>query len=99
MKLWEKGYNIPAQVPSYTVGTDPRYDRHLLPYDMGGSIAHAATLKRGGYLTAAEFRRLRDALRRSYRRGLRMRKGDEDMHTRIEEELVERLRGRGAESA
>ena len=95
MKLWEKGYKPDQVVESYTVGKDPVLDLFLLPYDIQGSIAHAAVLAEAGLLSQDE----QDALVKTLNEIMDLhRQGkftilveDEDCHTAIEKHLTLRL--------
>lgn len=53
-RLWDKGVEPDALVYRFTVGDDPHWDAHLVPWDCLGSAAHARTLARAGLLTADE---------------------------------------------
>ncbi|MEA1876251.1 MAG: argininosuccinate lyase [Bacteroidota bacterium] len=95
MKLWEKGYNPDKQIENFTVGKDPILDMELLPYDIKGSIAHAAVLCEAGVLMANEKERIIAALEDLHSiwsaGGFLIKTEDEDGHTAIENYLTEKL--------
>lgn len=92
MKLWEKGYAVLPEVMDFTVGDDPILDQKLAGYDIAGSIAHAASLRRTGVISGRDFERMRKSLRKMYalwiKGKFRIDKRDEDMHTKIEALLL-----------
>jgi argininosuccinate lyase len=57
-RLWEKGGRLDPLVHRFTVGDDPRLDLRLIHFDCLGSAAHARTLERAAWLSAAEADRL-----------------------------------------
>ncbi|MCK5822048.1 MAG: argininosuccinate lyase [Bacteroidales bacterium] len=95
MKLWEKGYNPDKQIENFTVGKDPILDMELLPYDIQGSIAHAAVLCDAGVLKINEKEEIVSALEdlHSLWSGgkFSIKTEDEDGHTAIENYLTEKL--------
>ncbi|MDX1590532.1 MAG: argininosuccinate lyase [Balneolaceae bacterium] len=100
-KLWKKSAsnNVDTdkanKVEAFTVGKDHLLDQRLVPYDVEGSIAHAKALEKAGILSSEERGRLVDALNdilASWENGeFTIQVGDEDMHTAIENELVNNL--------
>ena len=95
MKLWQKDYEPDRTVERYTVGEDYLLDQELVEVDVLGSLAHATMLQRIGVLSAEELARLRAALLEVlelHRRGeFTLRLEDEDVHTKVENHLTERL--------
>jgi len=95
VKLWQKDYEPDKTVERYTVGEDYLLDRELVEVDVLGSLAHAAMLQHIGVLSAGELRRLREVLLEVlelHRRGeFVLRVEDEDVHTKVENYLTERL--------
>jgi argininosuccinate lyase len=96
MAIWSKGNDTTdALVHAFTVADDWRYDRHLVPYDILGSIAHARMLAATGIIPAADGAALVAGLRALYREhaeGLwTVEPTDEDVHSRVELLLTERL--------
>lgn len=94
-QLWNKGYNINQEILRFTVGNDYALDQLMIPYDIYGSIAHGAMLKKIGILTPAEFKHLHSTLKqllKIWQAGkFQVQPQDEDGHTAIENYLVQRL--------
>ncbi|MBW2524786.1 MAG: argininosuccinate lyase [Deltaproteobacteria bacterium] len=94
MAIWDKGYDLDAQVARFTVGNDYLLDQRLVPYDCRASRVHAEMLERTGVLTADELAQLLaglEAIEHSHARGeFVIRPEDEDCHTAIERVLTER---------
>ena len=94
-KLWDKGYSLDEVVESFTVGDDPELDQALIKWDAVGSIAHARMLASIGILTEEEAADLRAELAALVRRAeegeFAVSRDQEDVHTAIENELVQRL--------
>lgn len=100
MKLWGSEKNnsntkISEMVEKFTAGEDVLYDQMLVNYDVIGSIAHATMLKEIGILTNEELIKLKSALRQIIslnRRGkFKIETKDEDVHTKTENFLTEKL--------
>ena len=99
-KLWqgesaETQSEIEQKVEAFTVGNDYRLDQVLVPYDVKASKVHASALQKAGILSSDEYSSLEASL--SDIMGI-WEKGefeisvqDEDMHTAIENHLVEKL--------
>ena len=95
MKLWDKGEPIDALVERFTVGDDRSLDLKLARYDVLGSLAHAGMLASAGLLSHDELDSLREALGdilEEIESGT-FEIGDEfeDVHSKIEFELTERV--------
>ena len=95
MKLWDKGGNPDEKMDQFTVGNDRELDQVLVAYDLKASRAHAQMLGHIGILTQAETESLTTALDQMQEE---VRAGEfsidppfEDMHSKIEFELTERL--------
>ncbi len=91
MKLWNKGKELNNLIEDFTVGEDYILDKELLCYDCKGSIAHAMTLEKSGILTEEERSKLVEALEEIKKNGLEIKKEHEDVHTAIENYLIEKL--------
>ncbi|MGV8120050.1 MAG: argininosuccinate lyase [Candidatus Xenobiia bacterium LiM19] len=91
MKLWDKGKSLDDTVERFTVGEDYIHDVKLLPYDCIASAAHAKALHRSGIISSEELEMLESALGEIQKEGLIIRREHEDVHTAIEERLIERL--------
>lgn len=97
-KLWETGSNLDAAVEAYTVGRDPELDARLLPYEIRGTLAHAAGLVRINILSKHEYSRIRAALQKleRHRGGFKIARSQEDIHTAVEQFLTKELGSLGA---
>ena len=54
-KLWQKNWKLDTLIESFETKDDLIMDQKLVPYDVYGSIAHAAMLHKIGILTEKEF--------------------------------------------
>jgi len=94
-QLWNKGYNINQEILRFTVGNDYALDQLMIPYDIYGTLAQGAMLKKIGILTAPEYKRLHVTLKRLlklWQAGkFQVQPQDEDGHTAIENYLVSQL--------
>lgn len=95
MKLWDKGFSTDKKIDHFTVGNDRELDLLLAKYDVIASQAHAKMLGSIGILSADETTALVAALDEI---GNSISKGEftieqdfEDMHSKIEFILVEKL--------
>ena len=95
MKLWEKNYEVNAEIDRFTVGRDSEMDLYLAPYDVMGSMAHITMLETIGLLSSDELRQLLAELRAIYREAVEGRfeieDGVEDVHSQVELMLTRRL--------
>jgi argininosuccinate lyase len=94
-KLWQKDYDLDAEVEAFTVGEDHVLDAVLVEADCLGSVAHALTLVKAGVLKSAEAAKLRKELAavvRDWRAGrFAIARSDEDVHTAVENRVTKRL--------
>jgi argininosuccinate lyase len=95
MKLWQKGAAAHERVDHFTVGKDREYDLVLAEYDCQASIAHANMLAKIGLITAEEATQLSTALKEIQQQAkegqFTIEDEFEDMHSKIEHLLIERL--------
>lgn len=95
MKLWQKGAAAHERVDHFTVGKDREYDLVLAEYDCQASIAHANMLAKIGLITAEEATQLSTALEEIQQQAkegqFTIEDEFEDMHSKIEHLLIERL--------
>lgn len=95
MKLWDKGNSTDEKTDQFTVGQDRDFDLLLAKYDVQASIAHAAMLAEVQLITREEAKALIEELEvigREIEAGeFTIGKEFEDMHSRIEYLLTERL--------
>jgi len=99
-KLWQKSTTdvksaTAKKVEAFTVGDDHLLDQVLVPYDIMASKVHARALADAGVLTQGELDKLTNALsdiHQLWEEGdFKISIEDEDMHTAIENYLVDRL--------
>ena len=95
MKLWKKGATAHQKVDLFTVGKDREYDLFLAEYDCIASIAHAKMLGKIGILSNQEVNQLSSVLNeiriQAENRSLVIEKEFEDIHSKIEHILIQRL--------
>lgn len=94
MKLWQKATASKIEVEQFTVGRDPEFDILLAPYDVLGSMAHAAMLSTIGLLTKEENALLQQGLKEIYleieQGKFTIEAGVEDVHSQVELLLTQR---------
>jgi len=95
MKLWEKDKKTSEEVLKFTIGNDPLFDKLLAPYDIIASMAHARMLGKVGLISQAEaddlVRELLDYYPETCKDSFQLHPGDEDIHSHIENYLVEKV--------
>lgn len=98
-KLWDKGYELNQIVEAFMTGNDPLLDLRIAVYDCEASIAHAKMLARINIISHDECEKLNKTLNEII--GLINTKKfiinpqDEDVHTAIENYLVNALGNTG----
>ncbi len=94
-KLWEKNYEVNAEIDRFTVGRDREMDLYLAPYDVLGSMAHITMLESIGLLGKDELPVLLHELRNIYaltQKGeFQIEEGIEDVHSQVELMLTRKL--------
>jgi len=94
-KLWQKDYELDADIERFTVGKDRELDLLLAPYDVLGSLVHGMMLQKIGLLNAKEWRQLKKELQAIYDRiesgSFALEDGVEDIHSQIELMLTRKL--------
>ena len=94
-KLWDKGFEINAEIERFTVGKDREMDLYLAEADVMGSMAHITMLESIGLLSAEELQALLAELRHIYgeiQNGqFTIEEGIEDVHSEVELLLTRRL--------
>ncbi len=99
-KLWQKSStdtqsDIAKKVEAFTVGNDYNLDQVLVPYDVMGSKVHVKALHKAGILNEKELEKLLaglDEVLSVWEKGeFEITVQDEDMHTAIENFLIEKL--------
>ena len=95
MKLWQKDTSTDEKIDHFTVGNDRTYDLALAPYDCIASKAHAKMLGEIGMLTSKEVKDLTnaldDVLKSTQKGDFVIEKEFEDMHSKIEFLLTQKL--------
>jgi argininosuccinate lyase len=95
MKLWDKGYSIENIVEQFTVGNDRFLDMKLAKYDVLGNMAHAKMLAKIGIISSDELvailGALNDILTEIEVGNFEIEAEFEDVHSKIEYELVKRI--------
>ena len=94
-KLWDKGYEVTAEIERFTVGRDREMDMYLAEADVLGSMAHITMLESIGLLKTDELQALLAELRNilaDIRAGkFVIEEGIEDVHSQVELMLTRRL--------
>jgi len=94
-KLWEKNYEVNAEIDRFTVGRDREMDLYLAPYDVLGSMAHITMLESIGLLGKDELPVLLQELRNIYALTQKgefvIEDGIEDVHSQVELMLTRKL--------
>lgn len=97
--LWSPGAELDDFMLAYTIGDDREWDKHLLPWDVLGSLGHVEGLRASGLITRADHVKLRTALRAAFRavRNGRLIIGPEheDAHSAVELWLTRRIGSAG----
>ena len=94
-KLWDKGFEINAEIERYTVGRDRELDLYLAQDDVLGSMAHITMLESIGLLEKEELTALLAQLKEIYAQALQgefeIEDGIEDVHSQVELMLTRSL--------
>ncbi len=94
-KLWEKNFEVNAEIERFTVGRDREMDLYLAKYDVLGSMAHITMLESIGLIGKDELPLLLAELKNIYRiceRGeFVIEDGVEDVHSQVELMLTRKL--------
>ncbi len=94
-KLWEKNFEVNAEIERFTVGRDRDMDLYLARYDVLGSMAHITMLESIGLLEHEELTQLLAELRNIYdtcQKGqFVIEDGVEDVHSQVEMMLTRKL--------
>lgn len=97
--LWSSGSDLDAAMLSYTIGDDREWDRHLLPWDVLGSLGHIEGLRASKLITGRDYAKLRAGLRAAFRAVRRKRlvigPEHEDAHSAVELWLTRRVGAAG----
>ncbi len=94
-KLWDKGYEINAEIERFTIGQDRKLDVLLAEHDIVGSMAHIIMLESIGLLERDELTALLGELRKIHAQVVAGRfvieEGVEDVHSQVELMLTRSL--------
>lgn len=95
-KIWQKSgtEKLDPDVEKYEVGTDHVYDGKLFRYELASTRAHAIMLGSIGILTKSELARISSEIRSLYHKHgdeIALKISDEDIHSRLENLLVQSL--------
>lgn len=94
-KLWQKNnVKLNEIVETFETKDDLILDQKLVKHDLAGSLAHAKMLEKMGILTGEELGKISEGLKlilRLDKQGkFKIKKGDEDIHTKIEDFLTKK---------
>ena len=94
-KLWEKNFEVNAEIERFTVGRDREMDLYLAKYDVLGSMAHITMLESIGLIGKNELPLLLAELKSIYaiceRGEFVIEDGVEDVHSQVELMLTRKL--------
>ena len=94
-KLWEKNFEVNAEIERFTVGRDREMDLYLAKYDVLGSMAHINMLESIGLIGSDELPLLLAELKNIYhvceRGEFVIEDGVEDVHSQVELMLTRKL--------
>ena len=94
-KLWEKNFEVNAEIERFTVGRDREMDLYLSKYDVLGSMAHITMLESIGLLEKEELQALLCELKSIYATceegKFIIEEGVEDVHSQVELMLTRKL--------
>ena len=94
-KLWDKGFEINAEIERYTVGRDRELDLYLAQDDVVGSMAHITMLESIGLLEKEELGALLAELKKIHVQAVKgdfiIEDGCEDVHSQVELMLTKTL--------
>ncbi len=94
-KLWEKNFEVNAEIERFTVGKDREMDLYLAKYDVLGSMAHVTMLESIGLIGKDELPVLLRELKAIYalceQGQFVIEEGVEDVHSQVELMLTRKL--------
>ncbi|MHB2147997.1 argininosuccinate lyase [Calditrichota bacterium LG25] len=87
-KVWQKNSPLDAEVEQFTIGKDLQLDYLLARWDVIGSLAHSAMLRKVGLLDENIHQKLQNGLKQILRQidsgSFRFEPGVEDIHSQVE---------------
>lgn len=96
-KLWfkQESYKLNETIEKFEVGEDYLLDSKLVEYDIYGSLAHSKMLTKIGIITPTEFEKIKTELYKilkdNEKANFIITVHDEDVHSKVENRLTERL--------
>ncbi|HEM55177.1 MAG TPA: argininosuccinate lyase, partial [Thermodesulfobium narugense] len=94
-RLWDISNKIDKEILSFTVYKDNKIDEKLIKYDILASIAHAKMLAKIGIISEEEKEKILDILNELLKKAennqIKIEIEEEDMHTKIENYLTQKL--------
>ena len=92
-KIWQKGYQLHEQVERFEAAQNSMLDNRLIRHDVWGSLAHCTMLQKIGILSEQECQLLHHhlcaILRLADEGRFEVTQADEDVHTCVENYLIE----------
>ncbi len=92
-KLWQKDWQLNVVIEAFETSGDLLLDQMLVESDVFGSLAHAKGLKKSGILSQQELSKiilgLQQIIQLNQQGKFQLVAGDEDIHTKIENYLLE----------
>ena len=99
-KLWQNTASLNQFIEKYTSSDDVLLDQNLVIFDIYGSLAHAQMLKKQDLINSNDLSNIRTGLLKILKLHLSgkyvLTLGDEDVHTRIENDLTNKYPESGA---
>jgi argininosuccinate lyase len=99
-KMWQNATSLNKLVEQYTAGNDVLLDQNLVSFDVYGSLAHARMLAKQALIEKKDLERIEEGLidiLELYQKGQYiLQLDDEDVHTRIENDLTKNYPESGA---
>lgn len=99
-KLWQNTINLNQLIEEYTSGDDVLLDQNLIAVDIYGSLAHAQMLKKQNLIEEKDLANIKEGLveiLNKYQSGKYfLALGDEDVHTKVENDLTQKFPESGA---
>ena len=90
-RLWDKGLPLDEKILKYTAGEDHILDHRLVSYDIKASIAHVEMLTSCKLLETDDSKLIISLLKDYHDQKWSIHLEDEDVHTAIEKNLIEKI--------
>jgi len=99
-KVWQNTNSLNKLVEQYTAGNDVLLDQNLVSFDVYGSLAHARMLAKQELIEKTDLENIKEGLieiLELHKKGqYTLQLGDEDVHTKIENDLTNKYPESGA---